>query len=364
MLTTGAKLYFGLAAVAGVVLAVLGWATRWSMQPTLGAGSALAAFLFLGGLTLYVRDDEATVSLEDTVAEAPAPRHATWSVAAAFGAALVVVGLPVDSRLFVAGLVVIGVSILEWAVQSWADRASADAVYNDQLRGRLMHPLEFPVAGALAFGVIVFGFSRVMVALSKDAAIVAFAVIGALVMGIAALLGTRPQLSRKVLGGVLSVSAVVLLAGGVAGVSHGFRSSIRAREAPESACDSDKLGSHTASDKASIAAVVSYDGRVFAPDSFVAGRNANLTVIFKNIGDGETKLVVHAGEQPKLDAAGQPLKAPDGSTITEPLDYCTYFVRPSTQQALTVKFPQPGSYKFEAEARSGGNGGEGSVIVP
>ncbi len=360
MLTTGSKLYFGLAAVAGAVLVVLGWATGWDMQLTLGAGSALVALVFLGGLTLYIRDDEATAPAEEGQASAPAPRHATWSVAAAFGAALAVVGLPLDNRLFVAGLVVIGLSVLEWAVQSWADRASADPVYNDRLRGRLMHPVEFPVAGALAFGLIVLAFSRVMAALPKDGAIVAFAVIGAIVMGVAAIIGTRPQLSRQVLGGVLSVSAVVLLAGGIAGISHGFRHF----EEHESACSSESLASHTVSDKAAVAAIVDHDGHSFDPDSFVAGRNANLTVIFKNDSDVETKFVVHAGVTPKLDAAGQPLKAPDGSAITVPLDYCTYFVRPSTQQALTVKFPTPGTFKFEAEPKSGSGGAEGTVVVP
>jgi hypothetical protein len=37
---------------------VLGWATGWQMQATLGAGSVLIAFVFLGGLMLYIRDDE------------------------------------------------------------------------------------------------------------------------------------------------------------------------------------------------------------------------------------------------------------------------------------------------------------------
>ncbi len=83
MVTTGSKLYFGLAAAAAVVLAVLGWATRWAMQPTLGAGSALVAFTFLGSLTLYIRDDEVTETADEGLAPSPAPRHATWSITAA-----------------------------------------------------------------------------------------------------------------------------------------------------------------------------------------------------------------------------------------------------------------------------------------
>ena len=112
--------------------------------------------------------------------------------------------MALDTRLFIVGLVIVGLSVVEWAVQSWADRASADPVYNDRVRGRLMHPLEFPVAGLLCGGLIVFGFSRVMVALSKNGAIVVFAVVGVIVMGLAVLLGTRPKVSRTVVGGVLA----------------------------------------------------------------------------------------------------------------------------------------------------------------
>ena len=56
MLTTGSKLYLGLAALAAAALGVLGWATGWEMQATVGAGSVLVVFLFLAGLMLYVRD--------------------------------------------------------------------------------------------------------------------------------------------------------------------------------------------------------------------------------------------------------------------------------------------------------------------
>ena len=255
MLTTGSKLYLGLAALAAVALGVLGWATGWQMQATLGAGSVLVVFLFLGGLMLYVRDANVYVAPAADETPAPAPRHAAWGLAAAFGAALAAIGLALDTRLFIAGMVVVGLAVLEWAVQSWADRASADPAYNDRVRGRLMHPLEFPVAGLLGGGLIVFGFSRVMVALSKEGALVAFAVLGLIVMGVAVILGTRPSVSRAVVGGVLSISAVVALAGGVAGIGAGERSF----HPHEGECAQREEGSLTVSDKASVAATITFE---------------------------------------------------------------------------------------------------------
>ena len=210
MLTTGSKLYLGLAALAAVAVGALGWATGWQMQATLGAGSVLVVFLFLGGLLLYVRDADVYVApAADETPRACAPARRVGIGRRPSVPRSPRIGMALDTRLFIAGMVVVGLAILEWVVQSWADRASADPVYNDRVRGRLMHPLEFPVAGLLGGGLIVFGFSRVMVALSKEGALVAFAVLGLIVMGVAVILGTRPSVSRAVVGGVLSISAVV-----------------------------------------------------------------------------------------------------------------------------------------------------------
>jgi hypothetical protein len=91
---------------------------------------------------------------------------------------------------------------------------------------------------------IVFGFSRVMVALSKEGALVAFAVLGIIVMGIAVILGTRPRVSRAVVGGVLSVSAIVALAAGIAGIGAGERTF----HPHETECTQREEGSLTVSD--------------------------------------------------------------------------------------------------------------------
>ena len=360
MFTDGSKLYFGLAVIAGFAFGVLGWATGWQMQATLGAASVVIAFFFLGGLMLYVRDDESRPAALDAAPSVPAPRHATWPLVAAFGAALAAVGMALDTRLTITGLVVVGLAILEWAIQSWADRASADPVYNDRVRGRLMHPIEFPVAGLLAGGLIVFGFSRIMVALSKDSAIVAFAIVGVLVMVVAVILGTRPQLSRAVLGGVLCVSAGAALVGGVAGIAAGEREF----HPHEDECAQRGEGSLTVSNKSGVAATITFDGGAFDPESFVGGRNTVLTVIFKNLGEEDTKFVVEAGERDALDSEGNPLKGADGEALREPIEYCTDLVRPDTQQALTFSFLEPGTYPFIAQDEAGTTKAEGMVTVP
>ena len=46
--------------------------------------------------------------------------------------------------------------------QAWSERASGDDAFNSDIRQRFAHPAEFPLLAALAFGVIVYSFSRIM----------------------------------------------------------------------------------------------------------------------------------------------------------------------------------------------------------
>ena len=46
--------------------------------------------------------------------------------------------------IFVFGIIALLATTVEWMVQAWSERASADSSYNASLRGRLAHPLELP----------------------------------------------------------------------------------------------------------------------------------------------------------------------------------------------------------------------------
>ena len=165
MFTTGSKLFLGLAVLAGRSLAVLGWATGWEMQATVGAASACCSPWPSSPAWCSPCATTTPIPLAHRAARRPRGRrrrHGTprWSVAAGFGAAARRPSArPLDSASFIAGLVVVGLAALEWVVQSWSDRASADPAFNDRLRGRIMIRCEFPVAGLLCGGLIVFGFS-------------------------------------------------------------------------------------------------------------------------------------------------------------------------------------------------------------
>lgn len=168
MLTTGSKLYLGLSSLAFVAFVVYGITQDFGALGSVGLLSLFVVAAGLGAFTLYTRD--ANVSSMDEVQVRTSPAAAepvgasAWPLAGALGGVLLVIGVITDARWFIAGIVVVIVVIAEWMILAWSERASADRAYNAEVRGRVLHPVELPIAGAVVLVVIIFGFSRMMLA--------------------------------------------------------------------------------------------------------------------------------------------------------------------------------------------------------
>ena len=243
MITLGAKFYFGLTAFAVVAAMVLGLASggtplgvitfAWAGPVgdqfgfTVLVGIAIVAF-FLGVVTTAFRDADPSAQSEiagtETLPSARPPDHLSpWPVVAAVGVAVLLIGLVIEEALFGIGLVLIVAAAIEWTVGNWADNATGDPETNRVLRNRIMAPLELPAASL--FGILVFVFfgSRVLLAASHWGAIAIFGIVATLILAVAALLVTRPTLSRSVVTAVVMVGAVALIGGGVIGLAAGER---------------------------------------------------------------------------------------------------------------------------------------------
>jgi hypothetical protein len=242
MITTGAKWYFGLGFVSLVIAAAYGWTTggnglgpltvgyKGGVGDHFGYGVLVAGAtisLFLGVVSLAVRDADAAAvaqlaGTDNAPVVVPSPTS-YWPAIAAFGVALVVVGLVSSTVMFVFGLVALGIVLIEWAVQTWADHATGDPAVNRQIRNRLMNPVEFPAAGVLAAALLVVAFSRVFLAVSAENAVWVATGLAAVVVGLGFLVASRPKLNANVIVGVLLVAAVAVVGAGIAGAVAGER---------------------------------------------------------------------------------------------------------------------------------------------
>jgi hypothetical protein len=246
MLTTGFKLFFGffLAAVTAAVL--FGYTSGGNHLGPLTAGykggvGNLSGYTILLGagllsgvlalVTILFRDADATAQAQVLgVDSVPAQRPvgaSYWPLAAALAGGAILIGLVLSSAVFVAGVILLGVVVFEWMIQSWADRATGDPEANRALRNRVMAPVEIPVLGFAAVATLILCISRVLLAVSKDAAIFVAIGVATLIMVTAVLLSMRPKITRNMVAATVVVLGLGLIGAGIGSAAVGHRDIVR-----------------------------------------------------------------------------------------------------------------------------------------
>ena len=242
MFTTGFKFFFGLFAAFTAAALLYGYTTggnhvgpislgwKGGVGDHIGYGVlvALAATSLTVSLVLVsFRDADASAQarlqgLSEVLADRPVSAS-FWPVVAAFGAGATALGLVLHPWVFMLGLVLIVLSLIEWTMDAWSDRATGDRVVNRELRNRIMAPIEIPVVGALAVGVVVLAASRILLTVSKLEAVAVAGVVSALILVGAWVYASRPGLGRRLVRSLGVVAALLLVVAGVLSAVAGER---------------------------------------------------------------------------------------------------------------------------------------------
>jgi hypothetical protein len=386
MFTTGSKLFLGATVLSFVATIVYGVTTGGS-GGWLGVISLLSvaiAFALLFGVNYYIKDGNIS-AMSDDVSQAPAAQppvgRSMWPALGAVAVATIAVGAETKPLVFKVGVVLLLAAVVEWMVQGWSERASADPAYNAALRKRILHPLEFPVLGAVGLAVIIYSFSRIMLWISETGGPVVFVVIGALVLAGGFLVASKPTVKKGVVTGVCTIAALGLVSTGAVMAIAGQRTIEKhpttseqggvacdlAEEGPGTQAEIDERGSQAVASKASIGLTVELrDGKltahqlaVDAPQNPVTLSRGNVVnLIFKNHDPEKRRLTVNMGEFTE-DVNGTP--------VTKQPKTCTTLVRQDGTQFLSFVLPKPSSatlakpYSFTVP---GVAGAEVTIVVP
>ena len=355
MFTTGTKLLIGSAALAWIGAAVYGIAQEGALG-TIGLVSAAVALSLLAGVNAFVRDSNVsatdTEAFETSAAAQATARRSLWPLLTGIGLTMLALGMATLPAIFILGLVALAAGLAEWLVQGWSERASADRAFNDEARETMADPLELPVAGAILFAIIVYAFSRVMLGMNtKEATVVVFSVVAAMILAIGVLIALKKQLSAPVVTGVFSIGLVAVIAGGAVAGLNGERD-IHVHETtadlaganlcgPEET-EADEKASQTVAAKANPAATLIFDGSELEIDevgedgqvgTLTLPRSNPTNVMFLNEADDDARLVLEL--YPAADSEGDQR-------------VCTTLVEAGGRQILTVEFDRP-SFALEAE---------------
>ncbi|MAT06494.1 MAG: hypothetical protein CL424_15760 [Acidimicrobiaceae bacterium] len=379
MFTTGTKLLIGSAGLAWLAAAVYGVAQEGALG-TIGLISAAVALSLLAGVNAFVRDSNVsatdTEAFDTSAAAQATARRSLWPLLTGIGLTMLALGMATLPAIFVLGLIALGAGLIEWLVQGWSERASADRAFNDQAREVVADPLELPVAGAILFAIIVYAFSRVMLGMStKSATVVVFSVVAAIILALGVLVALKRRISVPVVTGVFSIGLLAIVAGGAIAGLNGERD-IEVHETTADLAEANRCGteeteadshaSQTVAAKSNPAATLIYDGSELEIDevgddgqvgTITLPRSNPTNVMFLNESEGEARLVLEL--HPAVDADG---------VAAGPERICTTLVEDGGRQIMTVEFDRP-SFALEAEGVNyefvvAGSDAAVEVIVP
>jgi hypothetical protein len=362
MFTTGSKLFLG-ATVMSIVAAVVygaskGGASGW--EGVVGLLSAALVFAFLFCVNYFAKDGNVSAMSDNATTESPAAQppveRSMWPALTAIAVGAIAVGAQSKPIVFKAGVVLLLAATVEWMVQGWSERASADRSYNAGLRKRMLHPLEFPLLAAAGLAAIIYSFSRIMLWIDKSGGPVVFIVAGALVLFGGFLFASRPTLKKGVVAGICTIGALGLVSTGAVMAVDGQRTiethpttrtdngaaCALAEEGPGTQAEVDNNGSQAVASKSAVGiTVVLENGKLTAHQLALNGTQQVVTVsrgninnvIFKNRDPEKRRLTVNMGEF-ETDI--------NGTKVTQHPKACTTLVRGKDgSQFLSFILPKP-----------------------
>jgi hypothetical protein len=374
MFTTGSKYFIGLTALSAVATILYLFLVNPSDLGALALVGLVAAATTMAGFAIFTVDND-TETVEQAVDASAGPMSSSyWPIVLALGAAMILLGLATEPVVFILGIAVLVGGGVEWMIQSWADRASADPAYNNMVRGKVLGGIEYPGLSAVLAIVVAFLFSRIFLAVSKDAATIFFMVVAGVIFTLGFVFAARTDLRKKAISIVLPVSIALLAIAGVVSALSGEREQLVeaarenhfAMENRECGEEASKYYDKHANNrvplrKGVIATITVENNEVSAKmvgldrkvDTITIPRMNSTTVLFRNLDNSERRLVVNLGS------------AKVGDTdIVEPLGTCTQLTGKGQEQVLTLTIPKPATAEEPFSFTVPGANGEIKLVVP
>ncbi len=373
MFTPGSKYFLGLTGLS-VVSAIL---YMFFVNPNdLGAIALFAvatAGATIAGFTLLTRDGDSYTAEEAVEAAAQPVTPSIWPIAFAFSLAIVLLGLATRPMVFVVGVGLFFGSGIEWTIQNWANRASADAEFNGFVRARAISALEYPGLATVVGAIIAYLFSRIMLGVSKEGAPIIFMIAAAFIFAVGVAIALKPSFRGKPLVATILASVLVLAVAGIAFTVKGERTelakaseedhfSIEHRECGEESGHFDHLPNGKVSMRSSVAATITVeDGKAYAQlvglptkvDSVTIPRSNATTFLFRNKDEEERRLVVNLGTKTVAETG-----------VVEKVGVCTQLVETGKENAITITVPKSSSAEQQYSFTVPGVTGEIKLLVP
>ncbi len=227
MFSAASKLYLtlGVLAVVAGFASVIATSDRAGFTLLVFAGLAavaigVASFIFTTKEPRAAVEAEPVISAVDTADVAP---PSFWPLVGGGAVAVLGVGAALGGSVIAIGLVLCGIAGLGWLGQAWSEHPAWTERQSDRLWDRYVAPIGLPATVAVCVLLLGVAVSRLLLAISKDAAPLVAIVAAALILGVAFLFSSIENVGRQALAVLAVVTGVLVVGAGVAGAVKGER---------------------------------------------------------------------------------------------------------------------------------------------
>ena len=167
-------------------------------------------------------------------ADAPAPEYrnversslatgSPWPLALAASLAITAIGLATGPGITVLGLVLALAAGFAWLSQHWQEAPGWTAGRVRRVADRYVLPFAVPVLSIVLLGVVAISFSRILLAVDKNTAVILAVVAAVAVLAGATLIALRPGIGSAAIWGLAGLAMLLTVASGVVGAAQGER---------------------------------------------------------------------------------------------------------------------------------------------
>ena len=229
---------FSLSSASFFTLAGISLMTAILTVPFVDDSGAVALLLFvalaaaLAGLSVFsaVGADAAPF----VPADAPAPElrnversslasGSPWPLALAASLAVTAIGLATGPGITVLGAVLAVATAFAWLSQHWEEAPGWTAGRVRRVADRYVLPFAVPVLSLVLLGVVAISFSRILLAVDKNTAVLLAVVAAVAVMAGATLIALRPGIGSAAIWGLAGLAMLLTVASGIVGAAQGER---------------------------------------------------------------------------------------------------------------------------------------------
>lgn len=230
MLNLVSKLLFALSAV-GVVSAI-------AYGLVVDERSGVAIFLFLAAAAALAGGATSGSAVPDLAPLVPddapppqrrattvglAPRGSVWPLIAAAAVTVLAAGAAVGPAMVLTGVIAVVAATGGWFSRVWSEDPTWTPRVRERVSSRLLVPVGLPIATFLLAAFIAISVSRVLLAVSKDAAALVAIVVGIGILFACAWIAARPRLRPSAVVSIAALAAVSMVGAGIAGAVSGER---------------------------------------------------------------------------------------------------------------------------------------------